>query len=193
MHFSEEYIKSCRKQFEYYKLLGDKTIAQLTDNEIFLQYNSNSNSVAIIVKHLWGNMLSRWTDFLTTDGEKEWRKRDGEFELVDETRDTILEKWESGWKCLFEALNTVNEQNFNTLIYIRNQGHSIIESVTRQLTHYAYHVGQMAYIGKQIRGEKWESLSIPKGNSQLFNDEKFSQPKQKQHFTDEVLKTNPHK
>ena len=189
MSFGLEYIASAKKQLKCYKLLGDKTMAQLSDEELFWQYNTDSNSVALIVQHMWGNMLSRWTDFLTTDGEKEWRKRDEEFELTKETRYTILEKWEEGWKCLFGALNSVDEQNVNNLIYIRNQGHSITEAVNRQLAHYAYHVGQIVFIGKMIKGQAWESLSIPKGASKQFNQQKFSMPKQKQHFTDEILNT----
>lgn len=187
MSFGQEYIASAKKQLEYYKLLGDKTIVQLSDEELFWRYNSDSNSVAIIVKHMWGNMLSRWTDFLTTDGEKVWRKRDEEFELNNETGETILVKWEAGWKCLFEALNSIDKQNFNNLIYIRNQGHSITEAVNRQLAHYAYHVGQIVFIGKMIKGKQWVSLSIPKGASKQFNEQKFSKPKHKQHFTDEIL------
>jgi hypothetical protein len=182
-----EYIESVQKQFQYYKLLGDKTIAQLSDVELFWQYNQESNSVAIIIKHLWGNMLSRWTDFLTTDGEKVWRKRDEEFELKTENRESILEKWEAGWQCLFIALDSVNAENFDTLIYIRNQGHSITEAINRQLTHYAYHVGQMVFVGKMIKGNQWNSLSISKGSSQSYNHEKFSQAKHKEHFTGEYL------
>ncbi len=187
MSFSQEYIASAQKQFQYYKLLGDKTIAQLSDAELFWQYNTESNSVAIIIKHLWGNMLSRWTDFLTADGEKDWRKRDEEFELMAENRENILEKWEAGWHCLFAALDAINEENFDTLVYIRNQGHTITEAINRQLTHYAYHVGQMVFIGKMIKGNQWNSLSIPKGKSKNYNQEKFSKPKSKEHFTREYI------
>ncbi len=187
MSFSQEYIASAQKQFQYYKLLGDKTIAQLSDAELFWQYNTESNSVAIIIKHLWGNMLSRWTDFLTTDGEKEWRKRDQEFELDENVREAVLEKWEAGWQCLFIALAAVNEENFDTLVYIRNQGHTITEAINRQLTHYAYHVGQMVFIGKMIKGNQSNSLSIPKGKSNNYNQEKFSKPKSKEHFTSDIL------
>lgn len=182
------YMESVIRQFKYYKLLGDKTFGQLTDKELFWQYNAESNSIAVIVNHLWGNMKSRWTDFLSSDGEKEWRNRDLEFEDVIQSRNGLLEKWNDGWQCLFDALNSINEENFNSVIYIRNQGHTIIEAINRQLAHYAYHVGQIVFLGKMIKGSAWESLSIPKGKSTEFNKEKFSQAKKKKHFTDDLLR-----
>lgn len=184
----ENYLVSVRKQFEYYKLLGDSSFAQLSDEELFWQYNPESNSIAIMVKHLWGNMLSRWTNFLEEDGEKEWRDREGEFEADIKTRTEMLEKWEAGWTCLFEALDSVNKENFGNTIYIRNMGHTIIEAINRQLAHYAYHIGQIVYLGRMLKGEDWQSLSIPKGDSKAYNKGKFSQPKRKAHFTDEFLK-----
>lgn len=184
----KNYLESARKQFEYYKMLGTKTMAQLPDEALFWQYNEDSNSVAIIVKHLWGNMLSRWTNFLTSDGEKEWRQREAEFEADIKTRGELMQKWEEGWACLFHALDSVNEENFDTTIYIRNMGHSIVEAVNRQMAHYAYHVGQIVFLGKMAQGEKWESLSIPRGKSAEYNASKFSQPKRQAHFTDEFLK-----
>jgi len=183
----KNYLESTRKQFEYYKMLGNKTIAQLPDEALFWQYNEDSNSVAIIVKHLWGNMLSRWTDFLTSDGEKEWRKREAEFDADIKTREELMEKWEAGWACVFQALDSVNEENFDTTIYIRIIGHSIVEAVNRQMAHYACHVGQIVFIGKMMQGEKWESLSIPRGKSVDYNSKKFAQPKHRGHFTDEFL------
>lgn len=181
------YLKSVRKQFEYYKMLGDKTIAQLDDKDLFWQYNEDSNSIAIIVKHIWGNMMSRWTDFLTSDGEKEWRNREAEFDADIKTKEALLEKWKAGWTCLFTALDSVNEDNFETTIYIRNMGHTIVEAINRQLTHYSYHVGQMVFLGKMIQGAKWKSLSIPRGQSAAYNAQKFAQPKRKEHFTKEFL------
>lgn len=183
----ENYLSSVRKQFQYYKALGERTMAQLSDEELFWQYNPESNSIAIIVKHLWGNMRSRWTDFLTADGEKEWRDREGEFESDLRDRKELMEKWEAGWASLFDALNSITTDNFDQLVYIRNQGHTIVEAVNRQLAHYAYHVGQMAYVGRMIKGTEWESLSIPKGQSKEFNADKFSQPKKRGHFTDGYL------
>lgn len=180
------YIQSAKKQFEYYKILGQKTFEQLTEDELQWQYDSESNSIAIIVNHLWGNMTSRWTDFLDADGEKEWRNRDMEFESVIKNKEDLLKKWEDGWSCLFKALSTINKDNFNTEIYIRNQVHSIVEAVNRQMAHYAYHIGQIVFIGKMIKGNDWTSLSIPKGHSEKFNKDKFSKGKHKGHFTDDL-------
>lgn len=185
-----DYLNSVTKQFEYYKLLGDKTIAQLPDDKLFWQYNQESNSIAINVKHLHGNMLSRWTDFLTTDGEKESRNRDGEFENDLTTKEEVVKLWEEGWKCFLDTLKSLKEDDLEKIIYIRNQGHTVLEAINRQLAHYPYHVGQIVFIGKMILNEKWQSLSIPRGNSNAFNAEKFSKEKNRTHFTDEFLKDN---
>ncbi|MGO3182591.1 MAG: DUF1572 family protein [Aequorivita sp.] len=182
----EEYLQSVRKQFEYYKSLGEKTFDQLDDAHLFWQFNDASNSIAIIVNHLWGNMKSRWTDFLTSDGEKEWRERELEFESVIQSREELLTKWNEGWECLFNALSTVNTENFNTEIFIRNQAHSIVEAVNRQFAHYSYHVGQIVYIGRMLKRDSWKSLSITKGESVDFNKTKFSKGKHGGHFTDDL-------
>jgi len=184
------FLECAKKEFQYYKLLGEKTFSQLTDEQLFNQINSESNSIAMIVKHLWGNMLSRWTEFLTTDGEKEWRKRDEEFENDISTRKELLEKWEEGWYCLFNALNSITDSDLSEVIYIRNQGHTILEAINRQLSHYPHHIGQIVFIGKMLRDKDWNSLSIPKGASKEYNLEKFSQSKIKQHFTDELVQGN---
>lgn len=180
------YLESVIKQFEYYKMLGDKTFAQVPDEKLFWQFNEDSNSIAVIVKHLSGNMLSRWTDFLTTDGEKEWRNRDDEFENDIATKDELLQKWNDGWKVFLDTLKSLKEEDLEKIIYIRNQGHTVMEAINRQLAHYPYHIGQIVFIGKMC-ANKWTSLSIPKGNSKSFNDDKFSKPKHKAHFTDEFL------
>lgn len=174
-------------QFEYYKLLGEKTFAQLADEKLFHQINEESNSIATIVKHLHGNMMSRWTDFLTTDGEKEWRQRDAEFENDISTRDEMMRIWNEGWSCTLNAIKALNEEDLDSEIFIRNQGHSVAEAIFRQLAHYPYHIGQIVFIGKMY-SQNWSSLSIPKGNSEAYNSDKFSQPKEKKHFTDEYLK-----
>jgi hypothetical protein len=184
---TNDFLDSAKKQFEYYKMLGDKTFAQLTDEQLFWQYKEESNSIATIAKHLWGNMLSRWTDFLTTDGEKEWRKRDEEFDNDIADRAELLAKWNEGWACLFKALNMLTENDLSKEIFIRNQGHTVVEAINRQLAHYPYHVGQIVFIGKMICNDKWNSLSIPKGNSREYNSDKFSKPKHKEHFTDEYI------
>ncbi len=185
-----DFLESAKKQFEYYKLLGDKTFEQLPAESLFFKYNNDSNSIAVIIKHLHGNMLSRWTDFLTSDGEKEWRIRDYEFdeEKINETE--LLNKWNEGWNCLFHALNSLTESDFKKTIYIRNQEHTVTEAINRQLAHYPYHVGQIVFIGKMLSNNNWKSLSIPKNKSNEYNSEKFSQPKHKEHFTDEYLKRN---
>ena len=173
----KKYLDSVKKQFAYYKNVGEKTFDQVDEKDLFWKFNEDSNSIAIIVNHLWGNMKSRWTDFLTSDGEKEWRERDLEFELVIDTKNELLDKWNSGWDCVFDALNSIDETHFETKIYIRNQEHSIMEAINRQLAHYAYHIGQIVYIGKMRKGEAWKSLTIPKGKSAEFNKEKFSKGK----------------
>lgn len=185
-HIRKAYLNSVRKQFEYYKSVGEKTFEQLDEKDLFWQYNETSNSIAIIVNHLCGNMKSRWTNFLTTDGEKEWRNRDLEFESIIKTKDELVKKWNSGWKCLFDALDSITDENFETKVYIRNQEHSILEAINRQFAHYPFHIGQIVHIGKTIKGNDWKSLSIPKGKSNEFNKEKFSKGKHKGHFSDDI-------
>ena len=182
------YLDSAIKQFQYYKMLGDKTFAQLNEEQMFWQPNQDSNSIAVIVKHLHGNMLSRWTDFLTTDGEKESRDREAEFDNDTPTKADVLARWEEGWRCLFDAINPLTDNDLDAVIYIRNQGHTVMEAINRQLAHYPYHVGQIVFIGKMLRSDEWTSLSIPRNQSHIYNAEKFAQPKHKAHFTDEFLK-----
>jgi len=179
------YLESVIKQFQYYKSLGEKAMSQLTDNELHQELKKNSNSIAIIVKHIGGNMLSRWTNFLHTDGEKSWRNRDEEFEDNLKTRAEILDLWEEGWNCLFLALQPLGRKDLEKIIYIRNEGHTVIEAINRQMMHYAYHIGQMVWIAKLIKGEDWNSLSIPKGESKHYNTDKFELKKGKRHFTDD--------
>ncbi|MFT5725481.1 MAG: hypothetical protein ACI9JN_002606 [Bacteroidia bacterium] len=186
-NYIQDYLTSIHRQFTYYKQLGDKTIAQLDDDQLFKEIVVDTNSVAIIAKHIAGNQLSRWTDFWSTDGEKEWRNRDTEFELIDlTTRKQILDKWEQGWRCLFDAVDSINEDNFHNLVYIRNMGHTIPDAVNRQLCHYSYHVGQMVFLGKLLKGSQWSPLSIPKGQSETYNQDKFAKPKTKKHFTEDL-------
>ncbi len=183
----KNFLISSRKQFEYYKMLGDRTFAQLKEEEFFWQFNEESNSIGIIIKHMWGNMLSRWTDFLTTDGEKEWRSREAEFEADIKDVNVLLQRWDEGWDCVFTALDSINEDNFETPVFIRNQEHTIVEAINRQMGHYTYHVGQIVYIGRMLKGREWKSLSIPKGKTKEFNEMKFSKPPARDHFTTEFL------
>lgn len=183
------FITATRKQFEYYKMLGEKSFAQLTDEQLFVKPNEESNSVAIIVTHLWGNMLSRWTDFLTSDGEKDWRNREAEFEIQSMDRKALLNLWEEGWQCLFRALDSLTPADLGKIIYIRNQGHTVTEAILRQLAHYPYHVGQIVFLAKWFTDTQWQSLSIPKGQSAQYNQEKFNAPKEDKHFTDDYLRS----
>lgn len=173
MNFVQSYLDSVKFEFRRYKAYGDKTFAQLTEEQLHRQPSKEDNSIAIIIKHLAGNMLSRWTNFLTEDGEKTWRKRDSEFERPPKSRNDLIELWEKGWNCLFTALDGIDDSNFNTQIKIRDKEHSIPEAINRQLAHYASHVGQIIFLGKMIKGHEWESLSIPKGGSKAFNQKMF--------------------
>lgn len=175
MTYQENYIKSALFEFNRYKTLGDKTFGQLEEKDIHWSYTETDNSIAIIVKHMVGNMLSRWTNFLTEDGEKTWRNRETEFEAPYAMKTEMVEAWEKGWQCLFDALDSINSDNFESEIKIRNEAHSVFEAVNRQLAHYANHVGQIVLLGKMIKGNEWVSLSIPKGKSSDFNTEKFSE------------------
>lgn len=180
------YLESIHKQFTYYKSLGEKTFSQLSDEDILWQYNKKSNSIAIIVKHIVGNMLSRWTNFRNEDGEKEWRNRETEFENRYTSKEELLVSWEKGWACLFDAINSLKEDDLEEIIFIRNLGHTITEAINRQLSHYSYHIGQIVYIGKMIKSKDWESLSVPKNKSQDYNNDKFSKEKIRKHFTDDL-------
>lgn len=178
------YLESVKKQFLYYKMLGEKSMGQLPDEGLFYEYNSESNSVAIIVNHLAGNMLSRFTDFLTADGEKEWRNRDLEFVNPFQSREELLAKWEEGWSCLLGALADLEAVDLEKIVYIRNEGHTVAEAINRQLAHYPYHIGQIVFIAKMLKGHEWQSLSIPRNQSTNYNAGKFAQEKGIRHFTD---------
>ena len=139
-----------------------------------------------MVKHLVGNMLSRWTNFLTEDGEKEWRNRDDEFINNFNSKEEIIAAWESGWFCLFKAIKSLTPEGLERIIYIRNGGHTVTEAINRQLAHYAYHVGQIVFLGKLLKSDNWKSLSIPKGDSSKYNNDKFSKDKGCRHFTEDL-------
>lgn len=185
---SANYLESIKRQFLYYKDLGEKAIEQIPEEKLLWQFNAESNSIATIVKHLSGNMISRWTDFLTSDGEKEWRNRDGEFENDIKTKDELMATWNKGWDCFFNTINSLTENDLQKIIYIRNQGHTVMEAINRQLAHYPYHIGQIIFVAKMIKNEDWKSLSIPRNKSNEYNTEKFSQEKSVKHFTEEYLK-----
>ena len=182
------FISSAVKRLSYYKELGDKTLTLLSEAELHFKPNEASNSIAVIIQHVSGNMLSRWTDFLTSDGEKEWRNRDEEFETHQQTKEELLTAWEKGWLVCLDAIKSLTEEDLLKTIHIRSEGLSVMDAVNRQLAHYPYHVGQIVFIGKMALDEKWSSLSIPRGKSQNYNNEKFAQPKARTHFTDEYIK-----
>jgi hypothetical protein len=167
-------------------MLGEKAMAQLPDEALFWRYNEESNSIAVIVNHITGNMLSRFTDFLTTDGEKPWRDRDKEFEAKVLGRDELMHYWNDGWDCLLKTLRSLQEEHLEEIIYIRNDGHTVVEAINRQLAHYSYHIGQIVYIAKMAVNENWESLSIPRNKSNDYNSRKFAQEKSRRHFTDDL-------
>ena len=182
------------KRFEYYKSLGDKTFDQLSNEQIFWQYNEESNSIAMIVKHIAGNMLSRWTNFLMEDGEKPWRNRDEEFMNTFTTKQEVLDYWEKGWKCLFDALAQITDENLYATIYIRGEAHSVMDAVFRQLAHYPYHIGQIIYIAKMMKNDDWKTLSIARNKSREFNSEmkdKFFGSEQTSNSSPVCFQNNP--
>jgi hypothetical protein len=187
MEAHQSYLISVKKQFLYYKTLGEKAMNQLEPAQLFVSQNEDTNSIATIVKHLSGNMLSRWTDFLTTDGEKEWRNRDSEFDETITSKEALLATWNKGWDCFFEALNGLQDEQLTDIIYIRNEGHSVIEALNRQLAHYPYHIGQIVFYAKMLKKSEWTSLSIPKNNSKSYNKSKFSKEKSIRNFTDDEM------
>ena len=179
-------LKNTINVFEYYKSLGEKAMAQITDEALFHMPDEKSNSISVIVKHLHGNMLSRWTDFLTTDGEKEWRDRDSEFEETIETREEVMKQWNEGWACVFSALNTLHPEDFDKTVYIRNMGQTVLEAIMRQMAHYAYHIGQIVYLARLFNEGDWKTLTIPKGGSAAYNKEKNAPGKRIEHITEET-------
>ncbi len=167
------YLKSALHQFQFYKNLGEQSLLQVSDEQLFFQPNEESNSISIIVQHLWGNMMSRWTNFLTEDGEKIWRQRDSEFEPQITTRESLMEKWNEGWQCVFKALNSVSDTDMDRIIYIRDEANTLMEAINRQVAHYAYHVGQIVFLAKWMKNEDWSSLSIPRNKSIEYNQRKM--------------------
>jgi hypothetical protein len=166
----EVYQNSVIKHLGYYKSVADKTFAQVADEGLFWQYNSESNSIVMIVQHLAGNMFSRWTDFLTSDGEKAERNRDAEFGTMIKNREEMLGKWEAGWRCMLDTLASLKDDDWDKTVYIRGQAHSVVDAINRQVAHVPYHIGQIVLIGKMLAGDNWKSLSIPKGGSVGFNE-----------------------
>ena len=166
----QNYLDDALKAFRAYKKLAEKAIAQLQDEEFFVTLDEESNSVAVIMKHMAGNMLSRWTDFLTSDGEKPNRNRDMEFVIESQTKkEDVIAYWERGWKCVFDALEPLQPEDLGKVILIRGEEHTVVQAMNRQLMHYAYHIGQIVFLAKHYRFAEWNSLSIPRNRSAEFN------------------------
>jgi hypothetical protein len=164
---SQSYLEETIRQFRRLKDLAEKAMAQVRDEDFFVTLDPESNSIAIMVKHLAGNMRSRWTDFLTSDGEKPDRKRDTEFEIeVRDSKESLLRRWEIGWRCLFDALTPLTAEDLGKTVFIRGEPHSVIQAINRQLSHYAGHVGQIVFLAKHFAGAGWQSLSIPRRKSE---------------------------
>ena len=167
-----DYLPTMRRELERLKEIAEKAMTQLDDTLFFQSLGGDDNSVAILVKHLAGNMLSRWRDFLTSDGEKPDRNRDGEFEIGEaNSRAQLMSFWQAGWTCLFSALDPLEDKDLDRLVEIRGEPHSVLQAISRQLSHYAYHVGQIVFLSKHLLGAEWQTLSIAKGESETFNAE----------------------
>ncbi len=169
MSIGKDYLGTAIRRLKYYKDLGDKTFAQLNEWDFHYQPNDESNSIATIIQHLSGNMLSRWTNFLTEDGEKEWRKRDEEFDVHQYTKLQLVELWEKGWTCFLDTLSALKKKDLKKTVSIRQEELTVIDAINRQLAHYPYHIGQIIFLAKIIKNKNWQNLSIPKGNSQVYN------------------------
>lgn len=167
--FTHSYLEDSLTVFRYYKGLADRAMAQVRDEDLYAELDGETNSIAVIAKHMAGNMRSRWTDFLTADGEKPTRNRDSEFAEPPATRAALEEMWEGGWACLMGALEPLTDADLERTVTIRGEPHSVMQAVNRQVAHYAYHVGQIVQLARHYAGERWQSLSIPRNRSAEFN------------------------
>jgi uncharacterized damage-inducible protein DinB len=168
--FSTSYIADSISLFRYYKTLAERAMEQLSDDQLFVPLDKEDNSIAVILKHMAGNMRSRWTDFLTTDGEKPDRHRDQEFEMAAAvSRAEVLSMWEDGWRVLFAALTPLSDSDLPTKVLIRGEPHSVMQAINRQMAHYSHHIGQIVFLAKHLKGSDWKTLSVPKGKSGAFN------------------------
>lgn len=183
---AQDYLKDSLASFRAYKKLAEKALSQLQDEELFVAIDEESNSVAVIMKHITGNMLSRWTDFLTSDGEKPNRQRDMEFVIEPQTtKAEVLAYWEKGWKCLFAAIEPLQPDDCEKHVMIRGEDHTVLQAINRQMTHYAYHIGQIVFLAKHFRSAEWQFLSIPRNRSAEFNkylEQKSGEVKTKHRF-----------
>jgi len=169
LKFTTSYIEDSLAIFRQYKQLGERSMAQVSDEQLFALLDDESNSIAIIVKHMTGNMRSRWTDFLTTDGEKPNRNRDSEFVEPPATREALMREWEAGWACVFTAIEPLTDADLGRAVTIRGEAHSVMQAINRQLAHYPQHIGQIILLAKHYAGERWQTLSVPRNKSAEFN------------------------
>jgi len=177
VNLGRHYLDDALAELRKYKKFGDKAVAQVTDDDFFRQLDPESNSIALVMKHISGNLRSRWTDFLTTDGEKPDRNRDTEFEKAEsDTRESIVARWEAGWRTLFEALEPLGSDDLQRTVSIRGESHTVVQAINRQLTHYASHIGQIVFLAKHFAGDRWRTLSIPRGKSRDFEVTKAGAP-----------------
>jgi hypothetical protein len=169
LEFTTSYLKDSLAVFSYYKRLAEQAMEQVSDAHLFIELGPETNSIAIVIKHMSGNMRSRWTDFLTTDGEKPDRNRDSEFEAPPQTRAQVLDLWEQGWACLFTAIEPLTDNDLARTVFIRGEAHSVMQAINRQVAHYQYHIGQIVLLARHFAGDRWQSLSVPRKGSAEFN------------------------
>jgi uncharacterized damage-inducible protein DinB len=179
-------ISGSQRLFRYYKQLTEKAVAQLTEEQVRQITTLSSHSAAILMKHISGCLASRWTSFRTEDGEKTWRDRESEFSDDFAGREELMEHWQKGWKVLFDALDSLSADELEEIIYIRNEGHTITEAIQRNLSHTAYHTGQVVMIARHLAGDSWQSLSIPPGETESFNQKKFAGEKKRGFYLDRL-------
>ncbi|MBA2524342.1 MAG: DUF1572 family protein [Pyrinomonadaceae bacterium] len=185
------YLRDALASFRAYKKLAEKALEQITDEEVFVTIDEESNSIAVIMKHLAGNMLSRWTDFLTTDGEKPERDRDMEFVIEPQTsKSEVINYWEKGWQRTFETLQALQPEDLLRAVLIRGETHTVVQAINRQLAHYPYHIGQIVFLAKHFRSAEWKSLSIPKNKSAEFNKYLEKNPDKAEHYFDAAARFN---
>src|SRR5450631_3765721 len=169
LEFTTSYLEDALSLFRYYKSLAERAMEQVADEQLFASLDAEANSIAVIAKHMAGNMRSRWTDFLSSDGEKADRNRDTEFEDAPATRETLLALWEQGWQCLFSALEPLSEADLQRTVTIRGEAHSVMQAINRQMAHYSYHCGQIVLLATHFKHDDWKSLSVPRRQSAEFN------------------------
>jgi hypothetical protein len=176
MDFAAAFVSAAVNALEANKRLADRAVEQVPDDKLHVALDANTNSIAVIMKHVAGNLISRWTDFLTTDGEKPWRNRDGEFEDTVGSRTDLLKLWERGWGCLLASLKGLKRDDLEKTVLIRGEPHSVPLAIERSLGHTCYHIGQLVQVARVHAGDKWTTLTIPRGGSEQFNKGNWGQP-----------------